>query len=71
MLGVWLLIELIGFAALVIVSVLFERRYRGRKNALRGNWQATGERFKDPVSGELTEVYYDPKSGERDYRPIR
>jgi hypothetical protein len=37
-------------------------------NRRRGPWQATGERFVDPTSGELVEVYYNPETGERDYR---
>jgi|EndMetStandDraft_6_1072998.scaffolds.fasta_scaffold213093_2 hypothetical protein len=30
-------------------------------------WQKTGERFIDPDSGKLVDVFYDPKSGERRY----
>ncbi|MDE2148765.1 MAG: hypothetical protein KGJ55_02785 [Gammaproteobacteria bacterium] len=32
-----------------------------------GNWRPTGERFVDPETGRLTEVYYDPATGERSY----
>ena len=31
------------------------------------SWTTTGERFVDPGSGQLTEVYYDPRNGERHY----
>ncbi len=34
-------------------------------------WTATGERFVDPGSGRLTEVYYDPRNGERHYVQVR
>ncbi|MBL6750379.1 MAG: hypothetical protein ISP90_07635 [Nevskia sp.] len=33
----------------------------------RPHWQNTGERFVDPGSGQLVDVYYDPRSGERHY----
>jgi hypothetical protein len=32
-----------------------------------GQWERTGERFIDPVSGHLLEVRYNPATGERDY----
>ncbi|HEX8726339.1 MAG TPA: hypothetical protein VF737_13210 [Gemmatimonadaceae bacterium] len=32
------------------------------------NWQPTGERFVDPASGKLVDVYFDPETGEREYR---
>ena len=35
------------------------------------NWTSTGERFVDPGSGQLTEVYYDPRNGERHYVQVR
>ena len=41
------------------------RRYRGRAGP--GRWQPTSERFVDPSTGRLTEVQYDPSTGERRY----
>jgi hypothetical protein len=32
-----------------------------------GDWTLTGERFRDPQSGELLEVWYCPPTGERAY----
>jgi hypothetical protein len=32
-----------------------------------GDWSFTGERFLDPPSGEMLEVWYRPKTGERAY----
>jgi hypothetical protein len=50
-------------------AILFERSsYRSKVNRMRGNWQATGERFNDPTTGQVVEVYYNPQTGERDYR---
>jgi hypothetical protein len=59
-------------AVLVGVLVAFERgRYRPAVTPGRGTWRATGERFRDPVSGELVEVFADQQTGLRDYRPAR
>jgi len=52
---------------LVLLSILFERRYRGRRNASGAQWQSTGEKFVDPTTGKLTEVRYNPQTGERAY----
>lgn len=56
--------------ALVVVGVLFERRYSNTPPP-GAQWQTTGERFTDPVTGEEVEVQYDPASGERRYRNPR
>lgn len=54
---------------LIVGGILFERRgYRSRTNRTRGKWQPTGERFMDPTTGRAVEVYYNPETGERDYR---
>ena len=31
-------------------------------------WQPTGERFRDPTTGEAIEVWEDPATGAREYR---
>ena len=50
-------------------GILLERSsYRSKADTTQGNWQSTGERFNDPTSGKLIEVYYNPQTGERDYR---
>ena len=50
-------------------GILLERSsYRSKADRTQGNWQSTGERFNDPTSGKLIEVYYNPQTGERDYR---
>jgi hypothetical protein len=65
--GWWLLIN----AAILLAALLFERRgYEPRApnpNALR----LTGERFCDPSTGDLVEVWEDPATGAREYRPSR
>ena len=62
-------IQLLIFGALVLLGIVFERRYRGAA-APGASLQQTGERFVDPTSGKLTEVLYDPKTGERVYREV-
>jgi hypothetical protein len=53
---------------LVLLGTLFERwRYRQIEHGVDQEWQATGERFLDPSSGEPLEVYYNPRTGERRY----
>jgi len=61
----WLVIAEIGAGILLI---LFERaRYRPRTKARTG-FEPTDERFIDPTTGRETVVYYNPATGERDYR---
>ena len=58
-------------AAVVLALVIFERsRYQPKVDRSSGEWRATGERFEDPTTGEKMEVFANPKTGERDYRPI-
>lgn len=53
--------------ALLLVGTVFEaRRYRPKPRAM-AEWETTGERFVDPTSGKLTEVRYNPQTGEREY----
>lgn len=54
---------------LIVGGILFERKgYRPRVSQTGGNWQRTGERFVDPTTKREVEVYYNPQTGERDYR---
>jgi hypothetical protein len=54
---------------LIAGGILFERSgYRSQVNRMQGKWQHTGERFNDPTTGQVVEVYYNPQTGERDYR---
>ncbi len=50
-------------------GILLERSsYRSKVDRTQGKWQPTGERFNDPTTGQIVEVYYNPQTGERDYR---
>jgi hypothetical protein len=54
---------------LIVGGILFERQgYRPRIARTDANWQKTGERFIDPTTKREVEVYYNPQTGERDYR---
>jgi hypothetical protein len=59
-------VELLVSGAVVVASVLFERRYRTRVRT-GSEWQLTGERFIDPSTGKLMQVRYNPQTGERSY----
>ncbi len=61
---------LIGSGVLT-AGVAFERwRYVRSLTSPEGRWLPTGERFRDPTTYRLTDVYYNPDTGERDYRPV-
>jgi hypothetical protein len=65
----WVAVYLAVNGILVVSAVLLERRrYHLRVDRTRGDWQPTGERFLDPTSGQLIEVFYNRTTGERDYR---
>ncbi len=60
-------------AAIVLIGGLFENhRYKAvlSQQPPRG-WEATGERFIDPETGELVDVYYNSATGERCYIAAR
>ena len=65
-LAVWL-----GIAALVVVVWLVFRTGGYKRRPLDAppgpDWQATDERFVDPSSGEVLDVWFHPASGERAY----
>ena len=62
-------VELVIIGALILLGTLLERSYRSRR-ATSAAWQRTGERFVDPVSSKLTEVLYNPQTGERSYETV-
>jgi hypothetical protein len=60
---------------LLLVVALYERgRYRPRPPQQApgpSGFRPTEEVFTDPTSGQLTRVWFDPQTGEREYRPER
>ena|SRR5436309_2212640 len=65
----WLVVYLAVNGIILVSVVLLERkRYRTQVDRTRGHWQPTGERFVDPTTERLMEVFYNSATGERDYR---
>ena len=62
--GWWLLVN----AAVLGAALMFERRGYHPKAPDPTALQRTGERFQDPTSGEIIEVWEDPRTGAREYR---
>jgi type IV secretory pathway VirB3-like protein len=67
----WLVLYLAVNGFILVSAVLLERkRYRTRVDRTRGHWQPTGERFVDPTTERLMEVFDNTTTGERDYREV-
>jgi hypothetical protein len=65
-------IGLMIIGALVMVSVVLERRYGRPGTPPRveySDWELTKEKFVDHETGQLLEVWMDPLTGERRYEP--
>ena len=59
------------WGVLLLLGTLFERwRYRANASREGEGWVATEERFVDPESGKLMQVYYQASSGERRYEAV-
>ena len=61
----------LGFFLAIFLIWFFFRRGGYKRHPLDvppgPDWRFTGERFLDPPSGELLEVWYSPRTGERAY----
>lgn len=67
----WLVLYLAVNGIILVSATLLERkRYHVRVDRTQGRWQPTGERFVDPATRRLVEVFYNPATGERDYREV-
>jgi hypothetical protein len=57
---------------LVIVAAMALERWRYRPDTGTGEagWTRTGERFVDPETHRLTEVLFNPRTGERRYTEV-
>jgi hypothetical protein len=62
---------IIAIVIVGIIAALFGLdRYRGSRKSTSGSTaQPTDEVFIDPETGGTTRVWYDQRSGEREYRP--
>lgn len=60
------------FGGLLTLGTVFERwRYKRLHTAQTAKGVPTGERFIDPVTQALIEVYYDAATGERSYVKVK
>ena len=53
----------------IVVAVFGWDRYRGSEKSVSESSQPTDEVFTDPSTGRSMRVWYDPTTGEREYRP--
>lgn len=63
--GVYMLIFGTG---LIILTAIESWRYAKRSPQFNGGFVPTAERYIDDETGKLMRVYYNPTTGERDYR---
>lgn len=64
----WVIIAVVVVG--IVIAAFGWDRYRGnRKGANGGTAKPTGEVFIDPESGKRMRVWYDAKTGEREYHP--
>jgi hypothetical protein len=52
-----------------VVALFGWDRYRSAGKTVGESAQPTNEVFTDPASGESMRVWYDPTTGDREYRP--
>ena len=69
--SVFLVVYLAVNGLILVSAMFFERqRYRSRVDRTQGGFQPNGERFVDPTSQRLMEVFYNSATGEREYREV-
>lgn len=69
--ALWLILYLVVNGCILVSAMFVERkRYSTRADRSQGAWQPTGERFVDPTTQRLVEVFCNPATGERDYREV-
>jgi hypothetical protein len=63
----WIILAIVVMG--VVIAVFGWDRYRGgRKTAASASAEPTAEVFTDPTTGKRTRVWYNPATGEREYR---
>lgn len=53
----------------IVIAVFGWDRYRGSRTNTGSGSEPTNEVFIDPANGQKMRVWYDPKTGDREYRP--
>ena len=68
--GIVELVVLVVVIGGIVVALFGWDRYRGNHNNLGGSGaEPTNEVFIDPAAGQRMRVWYDSKTGQREYRP--
>jgi hypothetical protein len=66
--AVWVIVGVVVVVG-IVVAVFGWDRYRGGTKASGDSAEPTSEVFTDPATGQSMRVWYDPATGEREYRP--
>jgi hypothetical protein len=53
----------------IVVALLGWDRYRGSRKSADNTAEPTSEVFIDPANGRRMRVWYNPRTGRREYRP--
>ena len=53
----------------IVIAIFGWDRYRGGRKTSAAGAEPTGEVFNDPATGQRMRVWYNPATGDRDYRP--
>ncbi|MGA7087777.1 MAG: hypothetical protein WB116_05815 [Candidatus Dormiibacterota bacterium] len=68
--GIVELVVLVVVVAGIVIAFFGWDRYRGgRQGGGVNGAQPTGEVFVDPATGQRMRVWYDSRTGQREYRP--
>jgi hypothetical protein len=53
----------------IVIAIFGWDRYRGNRKSAGPGSEPTSEVFIDPANGQRMRVWYDPATGDREYRP--
>jgi hypothetical protein len=63
----WVILAVIVLG--IVVAIFGWDRYRGDRKSAAAGAEPTSEVFIDPANGKRMRVWYDPATGDREYRP--
>ncbi len=65
------IVVIVVVVAGIVIALLGWDRYRGSRKSVSNDSasQPTSEVFIDPETGRRMRVWYDPRTGQREYRP--
>jgi len=65
---IWVIVAVVVVVG-IVVAIFGWDRYRGDGKAPSESAQRTDEVFTDPATGKSMRVWFNPETGEREYRP--